>query len=210
MCNQRRTVSSDGGQKAAYDEQEREINCLRVSAEELYESCLKNVKSKFQEEGKAIFYQSFENAYRQIYYEARKNKKRYWNRTSIFLLVLGTGGSGTAAAVSLFSFVRILFSVSAESDMLPDIALSYAPLLLSLCLALGFLMACLFTEFKRRNYKDTWIRHSVAYHRLNITMIRYLSDLISEEEFMKEVLHILETDVERFEQNASDSQGRKA
>lgn len=207
MCVQRGAVSSDETRKMANDKLKQEIERLNVSATDLYETCLQSLKLKFQGEERELFYQSFENAYRQIYYKSRENKKRYWNKTSLVMFVLGTGGSGTVAAVSLFSIVRALLSVSMESGILAAITHSCAPLLLPFLLALGFLTACLFSEFERRNYRDTWVRHSVAYHRLNIAMVQYLSGLTGEEDFMKEVLRILETDIDRFERNTGVSQG---
>lgn len=207
MCVQRGAASSDETRKTANDKLKQEIECLNVSAVELYETCLQSLKLKFQGEERELFYHSFENAYRRIYYKSRENKKRYWNKTSLVIFVLGTGGSGTVAAVSLFSIVRILFSVSTESGALATITQSCAPLLLPFLLALGFLAACLFSEFERRNYRDTWVRHSAAYHRLNIAMVRYLSGLTDEEDFMKEALRILEADVDRFEHNTGASQG---
>lgn len=206
MCVQRGAVSSDETRKTANDKLKQEIVRLNVSAEELYETCLQSLKVKFQGEKRELFYQSFENAYRQIYYKSRENKKRYWNKTSLVMFVLGTGGSGTVVAVSLFSIVRALFSVSMESGTLAVITQSCGPLLLPFFLALGFLTACLFTELERRNYRDTWVRHSAAYHRMNIAMVRYLSGLTDEEDFMKETLRILEADVDRFEHNTGASQ----
>lgn len=203
MCIQQRTVSSNETQNTK--KQNQEIKCLKVSAVELYETCLETLKSKFQGERKELFYQSFENAYRQISYKNRENKRRYWSRTSLLLIVLGTGGSGTVAAVCLFTIARELFSASTESGALTAVIQSCVSPILIFLLALGFLAACLFTEFERRNYKETWARHSAAYHRLNISMVRHLSGLTGEEDFMKEVLHILEVDIDRFEHNISAS-----
>lgn len=187
--------------------QQQEIDCLSASAEKLYEACLQDLKSKFQGEGKELFYQSFENTYKQICYKRRENKKHYWSKTNLVLLILGTGGSGTIAVASLFSIVRNFFSALPEFDTLLTAIQSCTPLLLPLFLALIFLIVCLSAEFERRNYRDTWVRHSAAYHRLNIAMIRYLSNLTSEEDFMKEVLRILEANIERFECNAGVIQG---
>lgn len=207
MCVQRGVASSDETRKAANNKLKQEIEFLNVSATELYETCLQSLKLKFQGGERELFYQSFENAYRQIYYKGRENKKHYWSKTSLVMFVLGTGGSGTVAAVSLFSIVRTLFSVSMESGALTAITHSCVPLLLLFLLALGFLTACLFSEFERRNFRDTWVRHSTAYHKLNIAMVQYLSGLTGEEDFMKEVLRILETNIDRFERNTGVSQG---
>ena len=207
MCIRRGSTSFGKARKVKNGKQQQEIDCSSASAGKLYEVCLQDLKSKFQGEGKELFYQLFENTYKQICYKRRENKKHYWSKTNLVLLVMGTGGSGTIAAASLFSIVREFFSALPESDTLPAAVQSCAPLLLLFLLALIFLTACLYTEFKRRNYRDTWVRHSAAYHRLNIAMIRYLSDLTSREDFMKEVLRILEADIERFERNAGVAQG---
>lgn len=185
--------------------QAQEKGSLSHSAAGLYETCLDTLRLKFQGEEKELFYRSFENAYRQISYKNRENKRRYWSKTALVLMVLSTGASGTAAAVSLFAIARELFSTSTQSGALTAIIQSCIPLILVFLLALGFLAACLFTEFERRNYKETWARHSAAYHRLNIAMVRHLSGLTDEEDFMKEALHILEADIDRFEHNISGS-----
>lgn len=132
---------------------------------------------------------------------------RYWSWLSVLLLVLGTGGSGTVV-VSLLSIARAIYSDSEVSATLADAARTYARLLVPLFLALALLIACMLVEFKRRNYKDTWVRHSTTYHRLNIAMIRHLSGLTGEEDFMREVLQILEADIAYFEHNIVNFQGR--
>lgn len=196
----------------AKDKWRQEIDNLNISEEKLYEDCLQILKVRFHGEGKELFYRSFENAYRQIYYKRKGNKKRYWSTATLVLLVLGTGGSGTVAAASLFSIVNTSLSALIESDgsILVTFLQSRGPLLLVLLLALGLLASCLAVEFKRRSYKDTWVRHSTAYYRLNIAMIQFLSNLTKEDDFMKEVLQILETNLTCFEQGIGSSQSTDA
>lgn len=200
-------------QKMAKEKWKQEIDNLDISEEKLYEGCLQILKAKFQGEGRELFYRSFENTYRQIYYKRKVNKRRYWSTVTLVLLVLGTGGSGTVAAASLLSIVNTFLPAMTESDGSSLVALvqSHSPLFLVFLLALGFLTFCLAAEFERRNYKDTWVRHSTAYYRLNIAMIRFLSNLMNEDDFMKEVLQILETNLTRFEHgvNSSQSTGTK-
>ena len=207
MCNQQGSAAPNGVRETVSGARERESGVLSDRAEELYESCLNALKSKFQDDGKKLFYQLFENAYRQIRDKSRENKMRYWSWLSVLLLVLGTGGSGTVV-VSLLSIARAIYSDSEVSATLADAARTYARLLVPLFLALALLIACMLVEFKRRNYKDTWVRHSTTYHRLNIAMIRHLSGLTGEEDFMREVLQILEADIAYFEHNIVNFQGR--
>lgn len=203
-----RSSSFKKTRKMAREKWKQEIDNLDTSAEKLYEDCLQTLKARFQGEGKEVFYRSFENAYRQIYYKRKENKNRYWSTAALVLLALGTFGSGTVAAASLFSIVKTFLLLLKESNgsVMMAFVQTSSPLFLVLFLALGFLAACLFTEFDRRNYKGSWVRHSAAYHRLNITMIRFLSSLMGEEDFMKDILRILEANITSFESGIDNSQ----
>ncbi len=206
MCNQQGSAAPNGVRGMASGARERESGLLNDRAEELYESCLKALESEFQDDGEKLFYQLFENAYRQIRDKSRENKMRYWSWLSVLLLLLETGGSGTAV-VSLLSIAQAISSDSEVSATLADAVRTYACLLVPLFLALALLIACVLIEFKRRNYKGIWVRHSTAYHRLNIAMIRHLSGLTGEKDFMREALQILEADIAHFEHSVVNFQG---
>lgn len=125
------------------------------------------------------------------------------------ILVLATGGSGTVAAASLCSIVTAFLPSLKElgSSALTAFTHSPGPLIWVFLLSLGLLASCLSVEFKRRNYRDTWVRHSAAYYRLNLAMVWFLSGLTEEEDFMKEVLRILESNLISFGDSATSSRG---
>lgn len=186
-------------------------NELQASAESMFKENLKYLENDFQGEQEKIFFQAFIHAYWETYYKRCKNKQWYWSAKSLILPVIGTGGSGIVVITSACTvFSSLLSSSSAavsDSGFFQLIAFVKAygiPCLILVVAALimAFSITCLKAEVKRRDYRGTWVRHSVTYHNLNLMIIRYLSGLLDKNQFMEKTLEVLGNNVERFAYNS--------
>lgn len=190
-------------------EQEEVLNKLSASMETWNTKCLAGMESVFSTGQEQIFYQVFAHAYWEAYFKRKRNKAQYWNLKTLLLSAAGVSGAGAAVFGGIFTLLNTLLSheklVSGETaaQLIPAVK-AYGPLcfgVLAAFVLMRFSWACLRDELARRNYRETWVRHSVTYHKLSAAMVRFQSGMMGKVEFMERVMEILEGSVQQFEYN---------
>lgn len=186
-----------------------DLDKLSGFMEKFYAHCLADLRPKFQGENNC-FYEAFSYAYWETYLKRKKNKAQYWSLRSLILPIIGVGGAGSVAVTGFITILNtLLANIQPFSEreylswLLAHVKIYLPPCLLffTALVVVWFCVVCYQSELRRRDYRGTWVRHSMAYHRLNLSIVRCSSGMITEADFMKETMEILGNNLKQFEYN---------
>lgn len=148
-----------------------------------------------RDEKKKAFAEFFESALVGSFLRYRSSKKKTWGRGQNVLLVIA------APTVSALYGVGIAL-LSAE-----DSVLAGAPLPIVMGAAVVGVLAAGYTRWHgMKNDRETWVRHSVCYNRLNLLLQRFILSAQSEEDYnalVRDAFGILEQNLDQFTLNMS-------
>ena len=169
------------------------LDKISDSEENMYAEYLSKLETYFTSEEEIVFYRAFSYAYWETFYKWKNNKKRFWNIKSLILPVVGVGGGGAARFTGFFSRFSVgrynkqgsFGGETVSSETLKQIASNFWGVVSGYWVpCLGILIAWIVArlslvsfreELKRRDYRETWVRHCITYHGLNTLMVRFLS-----------------------------------
>lgn len=190
------------------------LQALSASEEALGRTCLIGMEDAFSSEGEKLFYQVFARAYWETCLKRKTNKARYWGLGSLLAGAAGVSGAGGVLLGGCLTLLNLLLSYLDEPvsgalvlQLITSIKRRWflCFLIPAAFVTLWFSLACFKNALARRNYRETWVRNSVTHHRLLLAMVRFQSGIIGKDEFMRNVLEILEGNIGRFEYNMSMS-----
>lgn len=148
-------------------------------------------------DGKKEFYAFFENAIVGSFCRYRKSKTSTWSLMKNVLKVLGI-----AVLPVLSSLVIMLLDTEKQTffgDSIPAAA--------AILVAFGSIQ--MYLEWaKNKNDKETWVRHSVCYERLNLALSKFVLSQKRDNDFqnlMNDTFAILEQNLDQFALNLSSN-----
>lgn len=152
------------------------------------------------------FYGFFESAIVGSFYRYRKSKTATWSLKKNWLKVLGIALLPVVSAMSTPFVEEVVAALLEKSE---EMAIGKAvPVMFVLLTAFGLIQ--MYLEWaKNKNDKETWVRHSTCYSRLNLALSKFvLSEKTGEdyEHLVQTTYAILEQNLDQFALNMS-SQG---
>jgi hypothetical protein len=141
------------------------------------------------------FYDFFENTIVGAFCRYRKSKTSTWSIKKNWLQVLGI------AVLPILSALVMLLLNKANQTIIGD----SVPVAFSL--VIGFCLLQMYLEWaKNKNDKETWVRHSTCYERLNLALSQFALSKQEESDFqrlMDTTFSILEQNLDQFALNLS-------
>jgi len=204
------TVKQRQAPKGRQTDHQEKLNELSASLDSLRETCLNSMAHSFSTDEEQIFYQAFVCAFWENYHKRKLNKNHFWSLKTLLISALGVSGAGGLILGGIFALLNTLVSLREKGDFDAELLQLimvikshwlFCFLAVAACMAVWFCLVCFKRELARRNYRETWVRNSVAYHRLFLAMIQFQSNRIGKEEFMDRVFEVLESNLDKFEYN---------
>lgn len=164
---------------------------MRNNLEKLKNWCV-NYKT---DDRKKEFYAFFENAIVGSFCRYRKSKTATWSIKKNWLKVLGI------AVVPVLSSLLVLLLDKANQTIIGDSVPAAAAILVAFCSIQMYLEWA-----KNKNDKETWVRHSVCYERLNLALSKFVLSEKKDGDFqylMNDTFAILEQNLDQFALNLS-------
>ena len=159
--------------------------------EELKNWCT-NSKTDDRKKG---FYSFFENTIVGAFCRYRKSKTATWSLKKNWLKVLGI------AVLPVLSSLVILLLDKANQTIIGNSIPAAAAILVASCSIQMYLEWA-----KNKNDKETWVRHSACYERLNLALSKFVLSEKEDDDFqrlMSDTFAILEQNLDQFAQNLS-------
>lgn len=144
---------------------------------------------------KKEFYAFFENAIVGSFCRYRKSKTATWSIKKNWLKVLGI------AVVPVLSSLLVLLLDKANQTIIGDSVPAAAAILVAFCSIQMYLEWA-----KNKNDKETWVRHSACYERLNLALSKFVLSEKKDDDFqylMNDTFAILEQNLDQFALNLS-------
>lgn len=144
---------------------------------------------------KKEFYSFFENAIVGSFCRYRKSKTATWSIKKNWLKVLGI------AVVPVLSSLLVLVLDKANQTIIGDSVPAAAAILVAFCSIQMYLEWA-----KNKNDKETWVRHSACYERLNLALSKFVLSEKKDDDFqylMNDTFAILEQNLDQFALNLS-------
>lgn len=164
---------------------------MRNNLEKLKNWCV-NYKT---DDRKTEFYAFFENAIVGSFCRYRKSKTATWSIKKNWLKVLGI------AVVPVLSSLLVLLLDKANQTIIGDSVPAAAAILVAFCSIQMYLEWA-----KNKNDKETWVRHSACYERLNLALSKFVLSKKEDDDFqrlMNDTFAILEQNLDQFALNLS-------
>ncbi len=172
---------------------------------------LSKLESHFSSEEEKVFIQLLENAIRESRDKADANKERNWSPFHLSLIMLRSVLAPPALTTAIVAIAKWLMDRPESMLMLIKGALNgmikqpIYLILLFICGIVVFFVALYDLTYERRFYQETWVRHRLNASRLELLIVRFLSDSDYSNEakaqFRNKVFDQLENNLVKFEDN---------
>lgn len=181
-----------------------EYSSLLEDLEELQKWCKLNNKNEF--------FQYFQDAVIGAYYRYKRTKKKNWSKKEELIKSICSALTPVFSAVALTVITAIIEQwVSGDTTVLESLLsgsitamLAKWPLLIA---PISAILACWLTlhvrneGHKKRNYHETWVRHSTCHSRLRLAMSAFLiSDRkdADYQKFVNDTFAVLEQNIDQY------------
>lgn len=179
------------GERKPWDEFYMKTHCCRmkIDSKKIREIIYENEESQYgilnenlkklenyynnNEQAKVGFYNAFELAILEMYFKGLKNKSKQWSLVLSGIEILGGAlfsGGILAIISSIIDKIITKLLIEKSIGIISNIPLS---VLVIVC-GIGAFLYINIKLIQKRAYKQTWVRHASAFHKMNIAMVKFL------------------------------------